>query len=66
MFINIVRLEIIRQNRMKVKRQKTAQTTQGKTKDYIDPRNPYITRKQDTKKLLSPIGRVTSSTPAPS
>ena len=36
---------------MKAK-QKTAQTTQGKTTDYIDPKNPYITRTQNTKKLL--------------
>ena len=37
---------------MKAKRQKTGLTTQRKTTDYIDPRNPYITRTQDTKKLL--------------
>ena len=37
---------------MKAKRKKIQLTTQGKATDYIDPRNPYITRTQDTKKLL--------------
>ena len=41
---------------MKAKRQKIAQTTQGKTTDYIDPRNPYINqhkKQTNTTKLLS-------------
>ena len=65
MFINIVRFKIRRYNKMKkrAKRQKIAQTTQGKTTDYIDPRNPYITRTQDTKKLLRRKSGTASSSP---
>jgi len=37
---------------MKVERQKIGLPTQGKTTDYTDPRNPYITKTQNTKKLL--------------
>lgn len=37
---------------MKVKRQKIGLPTQGKTTDYTDPKSPYSTRTQNTKKLL--------------
>jgi hypothetical protein len=43
---------------MKAKRQKIAQTTQGKTTDYTDPRNPYINqhkKQTSTRKLLNQV-----------
>lgn len=51
---------------MKAERQKIAHTTQGKTTDYIDPRNPYINRHKkqtNTTKLLSTKSGTATSSP---